>query len=139
MCLCLKLVSDPQDSTPNPCIHLPSTIPSTCPAHLILLDLITRKIFGEQYKSLSSSLCSLLHSPVTLSPSGPNIFLNTLFSNTFTLSPSLNVSDQFSHLYKTTGKIIVLYSLSLYIWIANWKTKDSAPNNDKHSLTSICS
>jgi hypothetical protein len=36
---------------------------------------------------------------------GPNILLNTLFSNT------LNVSDQVSHPYKTTGKIIVLYIL----------------------------
>jgi hypothetical protein len=31
----------------------------------ILLDLITRIIFGDKYRSLSSSLCSLLHSPVT--------------------------------------------------------------------------
>ena len=30
-------------------------------------------------------------------------------------------------------------SWSLYFWIANWKTKNSAPNNNKHSLTSICS
>jgi hypothetical protein len=27
--------------------------------------LITRIIFGDEYRSLSSSLCSLLHSPVT--------------------------------------------------------------------------
>jgi hypothetical protein len=27
--------------------------------------LITRTICGDQYRSLSSSLCSLLHSPVT--------------------------------------------------------------------------
>ena len=26
---------------------------------------------------------------------------------------------------------------SLYFWIANWKTKDPAPNDSKHSLTSI--
>jgi len=39
---------------------------ATYPAHLILLDLITRTIFGEQYRSLSSSLCSHLHSPDTL-------------------------------------------------------------------------
>ena len=46
---------------------------STYPACLILLDLITRKILGDQFRSLSSSLCSLLHSPVTSSLLGPNI------------------------------------------------------------------
>jgi len=50
-----------------------SPIRSTCPAHLILLDLITRTIFGEDYISLSSSLCSFLHSPVTLSVLDQNI------------------------------------------------------------------
>jgi len=35
------------------------------------IGLITLKIFGENYISLSSSLCSLLHSPFTLSPLGP--------------------------------------------------------------------
>ena len=47
--------------------------------HLILLDFITRTILGEGYKSLSSSLCSLLHSPITSSLLGPNILLNTMF------------------------------------------------------------
>ena len=60
---------------------LPSPIRATCPAHLILLDVITRTILGEQYRSLSFSLCSFLHSPVTSSLLGPNVFLNTLFSN----------------------------------------------------------
>jgi hypothetical protein len=45
---------------------------------------------------------------------GPNILLSTLFSNTLNLCSSLNVRDQISHPYKTTGKIIVLEGL--------WKT-----------------
>ena len=41
------------------------------PSHLILLDFITRTIFGEKYRSLSSSLCSFFPFPcylVSLSP-----------------------------------------------------------------------
>ena len=37
---------------------------------------------GWGYRSFISSLCSLLHSPVTSSLLGPNILLNTMFSNT---------------------------------------------------------
>ena len=51
-------------------LHTPlsSPIRATCPAHPIYLDFITRTILGEEYRSFSSSLCSLLHSPVTYSP-----------------------------------------------------------------------
>jgi hypothetical protein len=48
---------------------------ATCPAHLILLALITLTILGEEYKPCSSSLCSLLQPPVTSSLFGPNILL----------------------------------------------------------------
>ena len=60
---------------------------------------------------LSSALCSFLHSPVTSSLLGTNILLSTPFSNTLSLLSSLNVSDQVSHPYKTTDKIIVPYIL----------------------------
>ena len=69
----------------------------------------TNTILGELYRSLSSPLCNFFHSPVTSSLLGPNILLNTLFANTLSLRSSLNVSDQVSHPYRTTGRIIVLF------------------------------
>jgi hypothetical protein len=64
-------------------------------------------ISGDEYKLWSSSLCNFLHSPVTSTLLGPNILLRTLFSNTLSLCSSLSVRDQFSHQYKTTGRIMV--------------------------------
>jgi 5-keto 4-deoxyuronate isomerase len=58
------VVSFLQVSPPKPYLHLSPTH-ATCPAHLIILDLISRTISGEEHKSLSSSLYSLLHSPVS--------------------------------------------------------------------------
>jgi hypothetical protein len=49
-----------------------SLIHATYPTHLILLNLISQKILGKEYRSLSS-LCSVLHSPVTSSLLDPSI------------------------------------------------------------------
>jgi hypothetical protein len=59
--------------------------------------------FGKDYKLQSSSLCSFLQPPFTLSLFGPNILLRTLFSNTLSLCFSPNVRDQVSHPHRTTG------------------------------------
>jgi len=84
---------------------------ATCPANLILRDLVTRIMFGEGYRSRSSSICNFLYSPITSSLLGPNILLNTLFSNTVSLHSSFNVRDHVPHPCKTIGKIIVRYIL----------------------------
>ena len=75
--------------------------------HISLFSILSH----EQYLVSSKDYCSFLHSPVTSSLLGPNILLNTPFSSTISLCSSLNVNDQVSHPYKTTGKIIVLYIL----------------------------
>ena len=117
------VVSFPQFTPPKLCISLSSPKRATCPAHLILLDFITRKILSEQYRSLSFSLCSFLHSPVTSSLLDPNILLNPLFSNTLSLRSSLKVSDQVPHPYKKTGKMIVLYISIFKLWDSKMEDK----------------
>ena len=90
----------------------------------------TQIILSEEYRSLSSSLSSFLHSLVTSTLSSPNILL---YTNTLSLHYS-----QVSHLYKT-GKSIVLQIFTFKFLDSNLEDKYSALNDSKHSLTSVCS
>jgi hypothetical protein len=76
-----------------------STLPhsATCPAHLILLELITRTILGKEDRSLSSSLCSFLHFLVAVSHLVPNILLSTLFYGKWNVA--ITRINGFSRLY----------------------------------------
>jgi hypothetical protein len=74
-----------------------SPIRATCRDYLILLDLITRTILCKEYRPLSSSMCSLIRSPVTSTLLGPNI---TSSYNTVYITPTVTnsiINSGFSH------------------------------------------
>ena len=78
---------------PTKILYLSLLFPTctTCPAHLIILDLIIQ-ISGE-YTSQNKVFHYFVF-PVTSSLVGPNISLSTLFPNTLSLCSSLTVGDQ---------------------------------------------
>jgi phosphate starvation-inducible membrane PsiE len=57
-------------------------------------------------------IMQFLQPPVISFLFGANILLSVLLSDTLSLCSSLNVRDQVSHPYRTTGKIVVLYILT---------------------------
>jgi len=79
---------------------------------------ITQMLFGEEYKSWSSSLCSFLQSHFTSSFLGPDIFFSTLLSHRRSLYPSYYVRNRVPRPTITKEKLLpcafvysILYSL----------------------------
>jgi hypothetical protein len=134
------MVSFPQVS-PTKILYasLLSSIRVTCPTHSIFLDFITLIILGEECISLSSSLCTSLHSsycPATLrlKYSPPHLIFKhphpTFFPQYERSSYILIQNNRHTYSY--------VY-LSFIFFDSYLQTKDSAPNDSKRSLTSVCS
>jgi hypothetical protein len=113
------VVSFPQVSHQNPVYTSP--LSHTCyvsrPSHCSLFDHPNNIGWGVQIIKLL--IMNFSPFPCYIALLGPNTLLNTLFSNTFGLHSSINMSDQVSHRYKTTGKIIFLQTLIFVLFYSN--------------------
>jgi hypothetical protein len=83
-------------------------------------------VFGDYYKSWSSSLCKFLQPTVTSSILHPNIHHSTLFSNILRPCSFVNVRDKIFHSYKITGRVVKFYSglLGICILPMIWYSKN---------------
>jgi hypothetical protein len=89
-----------------------------CPSHYALFDIPNDMWWGVPYRSISPSLCSILHSPLTSTLLGPNILFNTLFSNT--IQPPSTWATMFHIRTKQQENYISLF-FNLYIFW--WQTE----------------
>ena len=83
---------------------------------------------------------SIFSVPPLPRPPEVQIFSSTPYSQTpsATFHPSMSAKKFHTHT-KQQAKLKFYISKSLNFWITTWKAKDSAPNDNKHFLTSICS
>jgi hypothetical protein len=98
-------------SSSLPCVHMPwpSHPPWLDHCNYIWRGVKVTKLFVMQFSPVSYYFI----------PLGPCIVLSTPFSNTLSICSSLNVRDQVSHPYKTTGNII---KISIFHDITPWST-----------------
>ena len=120
---CLPFGLIPSGLTTKNCRLFSSPIHATYAAQHFLLYLITPAMLGGEFRSLSSSSFSFIHSSITSSLIGLNIILSTLFSKIINLRSSLNVSEHDSQLY-----VLVQHnrqSYRSYTLILNRKLEDT--------------
>jgi len=93
---------------PSKALHtsLLSLICATCLAYHILIYLIT--LIPSVIKIVKLLCTQSSPFPSYPVPLGQNIFLSTIFTNTFSPCSFLNVRDHVSHPYKTLDRIVVL-------------------------------
>jgi hypothetical protein len=111
------------------CIHLTHSCYMPCPSHYP--DFIILITVGEGCKLWSSLLCSCFQPPVSSSLFRPYILLSVLLANTFSLYSSVNIKNQVSHPYKTTGKIIVL-NVVIFTFSGSWLEHDILNKNPQY-------
>jgi hypothetical protein len=91
-----------------------SPIQATCPTYFILFDLIIHSFINYIWRRVQiTKLLVMQFSPLSchLILLRSNYPPRILFSNTLRVCSSLNVRDQVSVPYRTTGRIIVVYIL----------------------------
>jgi hypothetical protein len=161
--------SDSQETTPilwnQKCRHrihkTPPPVPILCQintvytptSHFLNFHLTSNTIFPSTpgYARLSLPFTFPHHNLVYTSPlphvcymSHPSHSSIFDYTNNILKHPQPTLLPQcerpsFTSIQKRQAELYLCISQSLYFSTANWKANDSAPNDSKHSLTSICS